>query len=263
MNANDSFLANIANSEWAGFKYFAEFIRGRWFWRVISNTFNISFATLIFGFPAPVILALMINELRAKYFKRAVQTVSYLPHFISLVVVCGMIRDFTGDKGIISIMAAALTGGEAVTMLNVPSLFVPVYVVSDIWQSVGWGSIIYLAALTGIDPQLYEAATIDGAGRLRQTLHITLPGIMPTISVMLILRMGGILNVGYEKIILLYNQLTWNVGEVISTYTYKRGLIDRDYSFSAAVGLFNSLINLIFLVGANTLSRKVNNVSLW
>ena len=263
MNAHDSFIKNVANSDWVGFKYFLDFINGRWFWRVISNTFTISFSTLIFGFPAPIILALLINEIRLKYFKKTVQTITYLPHFISLVVVCGMIRDFTSDRGIISVLIAGLMGSEPITMLNNPSLFVPVYVISDIWQGVGWGSIIYLAALTGIDPQLYEAARIDGAGRLRQTLNVTLPGILPTISIMLILRMGNILNVGYEKIILLYNQLTWDVGEVISTFTYKRGLIDRDYSFSAAVGLFNAAINLVFLLAANKISRKVNDVGLW
>jgi putative aldouronate transport system permease protein len=263
MNVRDSFFTNIINSDWVGFKYFLEFIKSRWFLRVITNTFNISFATLIFGFPAPIILALLINELRLKFFKKTVQTVTYLPHFISLVVICGIIRDFTSDRGVVSVLLAGLTGGAPSAMLNNPGLFVPVYVISDIWQGVGWGSIIYLAALTGIDPQLYEAAAIDGARRWKQTLHITLPGIIPTVSIMLILRLGSILNVGYEKIILLYNPLTWNVGEVISTYTYKRGLVERNYSFSAAVGLFNSAVNLIFLVSANLISRKVNDVSLW
>ena len=227
------------------------------------NTIRISLSTLIFGFPAPIILAILINEVTALPFKKAVQTFTYLPHFISLVVICGMIRDFTSDSGFISVFLSYLSGKEPTTMLNNPSLFTPIYVLSDIWQSVGWSSIIYLAALVNIDTQLYEAAKIDGAGRWKQTLHVTLPGLMPTITIMFILRMGGILNVGYEKIILLYNPLTRSVADVISSYTYQVGLIDRNWSYSTAISFFNSVINLIFLYSANWMSRKFNESSLW
>ena len=197
----------ILGSEWVGFKHFYDFFTSEYFGRTVGNTLHISIATLVFSFPAPIILALLINELRINWFKRCVQTISYFPHFISLVVVCGMIKDFTLDTGLINDIIAFF-GGERVTLLNQPSLFVPIYVISDIWQSVGWGSIIYLAALTGIDQQLYEAGRIDGAGKWKLMLHITLPGIVPTIITMLILRIGNIMSVGYEKIILLYNPMT-------------------------------------------------------
>lgn len=252
----------ILESPWAGFKHFIDFFNSYHFERVVKNTFTISLNTLLFGFPAPILLALLINELKNKYFTRTVQTISYLPHFISMVVIAGMIRDFTSLNGVINDIVVMLGGGRT-PMLSRPELFLPIYVISDIWQGIGWGSIIYLAALTGIDPQLYEAAYMDGAGRLRQTVHITLPGIMPTIVILLILRMGSILSVGFEKIILLYSPATYETADVISSFVYRRGLQDFDYSFSAAVGLFNSLINFTLLILANAISRKVNETSLW
>ncbi|SFP95304.1 ABC transporter permease [Caldicoprobacter faecalis] len=252
----------IIRSPWVGFKHFKSFFEGVYFWRLIRNTLLISIYSLVWGFPAPIILALLLNEVKNNYFKRTVQTISYLPHFISLVVVCGIIKDFTSTDGVINDIIELL-GGERTNFLMKPEWFRPIYVGSGIWQEVGWGSIIYLAAITNIDPELYEAATIDGASRWKQTWHITLPGIVPTIVILLILRLGGLMSVGFEKIILLYNSATMETADVISSYVYRRGLLDFDYSFSAAVGLFNSVINLILITSANKLSRKISETSLW
>jgi putative aldouronate transport system permease protein len=252
----------IIGSRWVGMKHFIDFVSSMYFLRTLKNTIFINVVNLIFGFPAPIILALLINELKNKYFSKVVQTISYLPHFISLVVVCGMIIDFTRDTGVVNDIIA-LFGGQRTTLLGFPKYFVPVYVVSDIWQGLGWGSIIYLAALAGIDQELYEAAWVDGAGRWKQTLHITIPGILPTIVILLVLRIGNMLNLGFEKIILLYNPVTYETADVISSYVYRKGLQEFNFSFSAAVGLFNSIVNFILLVGANKISKKVNNMSLW
>lgn len=255
-------IKGIMGSPWVGFKYFKEFFEGYYFWRVLKNTVVINVVNLIFGFPAPIILALFINELRNKYFTRTVQTITYLPHFISIVVICGMIKTFTQDTGVVNDIVAFF-GGERITMLNKKEFFVPLYVITDIWQSVGWGSIIYLAALAGIDPTLYEAARVDGAGRWKQTLVVTIPSILPTIIILLILRMGSMLNVGFEKIILLYNPAIYETADVISSFVYRKGLQEFNFSFSAAVGLFNSVINFTLLITANWISRKVNETSLW
>lgn len=249
-------------SPWVGLKHFQRFFQDYYFKRILWNTFYISITSLIFTFPAPIVLALLLNELRNKRFKSVMQTASYLPHFISLVVVCGMIKKFTLDTGVINDIVAFL-GGTRKSFLNDPNCFVPVYVISDIWQEVGWNSIIYMAALAGIDQELYEAAMIDGAGRWKQTIHVTLPCIMPTIIILLILRMGMLLSVGYEKIILLYNPVTRKTADVISTYVYRVGLEDKSWSFSAAVGLFNSAINLVFLLVTNSLSKKFSDTALW
>lgn len=252
----------IWGSEWVGLKNFMEFFNSRYFSRLIFNTLNISLNSLIWGFPAPILLALLINELKGKMFPKIVQTITYLPHFISLVVICGMIQDFTSEKGLI-VQVLSVFGFRPQNMLNNKNLFVPIYIISGIWQEIGWGSIVYLAALAGIDQELYEAAKIDGAGRFRQTLSITIPGLIPTIMVMLILKVGGLLNVGYEKIILLYNELTYETADVISSFTYRRGLQEFAWSYSAAVGLFNSVINFILLISANTISKKINDTGLW
>lgn len=252
----------IFGSPWVGMKHFVDFVSNPYFWRILKNTLWISVCTLIFSFPAPIILALLINELKSKRYARVVQTMSYLPHFISLVVICSLIKEFTRQDGVINDFLS-LFGIPRQTMLNNPKLFVPVYVVSDIWQRIGWGSIIYLAALTGIDQELYEAARIDGANRWQQMWRITLPCIMPTVVIMLILRIGGLMNVGYEKIILLYNPAIYETSDVISSYVYRKGILERSYSFSSAVGLFNSLINCILLFASNWFSRKVNHTSLW
>ncbi|MEK8131874.1 ABC transporter permease subunit [Paenibacillus filicis] len=252
----------ILGSPWVGFKHFQAFFDSYYFWRILKNTLVISLTSLVFGFPAPILLALLIHEVKSRLFSRFVQTLTYMPHFVSLVVVCGLIIDFTMDNGIVNSVIGML-GGEKATLLNYPSNFVPLYVISEIWQEVGWGSIIYLAAMGSIDPQLYEAATIDGANRWKQTLHVTLPGIAATIIILLILKVGGILSVGYEKIILLYNPAIYETSDVISTFVYRKGLQEFNWSFSSAVGLFNSTINFLLLVGANWVSKKINNSGLW
>lgn len=252
----------IMGSEWVGFKHFESFFKGAYFGRTLKNTLVISINTIIFCFPAPIILALLINEIKSKPFSKTVQTISYLPHFVSLVVICGMIKDFTADKGIINDIIAFF-GGTRVTMLNQPHYFLPVYIISEIWQEVGWGSIIYLAALSGIDQQLYEAADIDGAGKIKQLLHITIPGIMPTVAIMLILKLGNVMNVGFEKILLLYSPAIYETSDVISTFVYRKGILESNYSFSTAVGLFNSVINFILLLVANKLSNIACGTGLW
>ena len=265
-------MLGILKSPWAasfGMKHFISFFTGPYFLRLFKNTLVIGLSTLIFGFPAPIILALLINELKNKRFVKVTQTITYLPHFVSMVVVCGMISNFTVDTGFINRLLSVISGGawKPVSMLNDPKYFVPIYVISDIWQGVGWGSIIYLSALAGIDQQLYEAAVIDGAGRWRQTLHVTIPGILPMIVIMLVLRVGSLLSVGYEKIILLYNSATYETADVISTFVYRRGLAaeggGNQWSFSTAVGLFNSVINFMLIVCANKISNKLTDTGLW
>ena len=252
----------IFQSKWVGFQYFQEFFKSIYFSRTLLNTFIISFADILFGFPLPIIFALLLNELRGTRFKKTVQTVTYLPHFISMVVICGMITDFFSTDGVISRLIAML-GGENMNYLASPKWFRTIFVGTNVWQSFGWNSIIYLAALTGVDAQLYEAATIDGAGRWRQLWNVTLPGIMGTIMIVLIMRMGRMLTIGYDKIILLYNPAIYERADVISTYVYRRGLLDGDYGYSAAVGLFNSVFNFIFLMTANFFSKKATGSGLW
>ena len=214
------------------------------------------------GFPLPVILALLLNELKSNTYKRCVQTVTYIPHFVSVVVISGMIIDFCASDGLISDVLAVF-GVERSNLLMKAPLFKTIYVLSDIWQGTGWASIVYLAALTAIDSSLYEAAMLDGAGRFKQTLHVTIPGIIPTVVTMLILRVGAIMSVGAEKIILLYNPTTYETAETISSYVYQMGLVNMNFSFSTAVGLFNSVINLILLVLTNIISKKTTEVGLW
>lgn len=252
----------IGDSPWIGFEHFKTFFTGAYFWRTIKNTLLISFYELLFGFPAPIVLALLLNEVRHTLFKRTVQTVTYLPHFISLVVICGIVKDFTASDGVINDILVYL-GGERLSLLLEPDMFRTIYVSSGIWQHIGWGTIIFLAALTGIDPEQYEAARMDGAGRWKQMLHVTIPGLMPTIVILLILSIGRLMNVGFEKIILLYNPSTYETADVISSYVYRVGLQDFNYSFSSAVGLFNSVINFMLVIFSNWLSRKLNNTSLW
>lgn len=259
---NYSAAGGVWGSKWVGLTHFKSFLTNPYFWRLMRNTLNISLTNLIFGFPAPIILALMLNEVRNKAFLRVSQTIVYIPHFISLTVICGMIVQFTNADGIINDLLAAF-GAERKSLLSYPQYFVPIYVISGIWQGIGWSSIIYMAALTGIDTSLYEAAMIDGAGRWKQTLHVTLPGILPTVAIMLLTRIGQLLSVGYEKIILLYNPLTYETADIISTYVYRKGILEQSYSFSTAVGLFNSVISFILLIGANTFSKKLGQGSLW
>lgn len=252
----------ISKSPWVGLDNFKAFLNDVYFLRLLRNTFSISFLSIIFGFPAPILLALLLNEIRNNKFKRTVQTISYMPYFISIVVVSGLIRAFCQTDGVFNDIIVAF-GGTRSNLLSLKENFYPIYILSSIWQSVGWDSIIYLAALTGIDQEQYEAARVDGAGRLKQMLHITLPGLMPTITVLFILRMGNVLNVGYEKILLLYQPLTYEVADVISTYVYRKGIVEANYSFSAAVGLFNSIVNIGFLLITNKISKKLNDTSLF
>jgi len=252
----------ILESPWAGLKHFKSFFSNPDFFRILKNTLTISCASIIFGFPAPIILALLFNELRFNKFKSFTQTVAYMPHFISLVVVCGLVKTFVSNGGIIFDMVSKLTGKE-IGLLNIPEYFVPIYILSDIWQGVGWGSIIYVAALSGIDAELYEAAKVDGAGKWKQLWNVTLPGIAPTITIMFILRLGSLFSVGYEKVILLYNPLTYETADIISSYVYRMGLGNQNWSYSSAVGLFNSVINFTIVILANTISRRVSETSLW
>lgn len=259
-----NFKEGISGSTWVGLKNFERFFSDPYFNRNIINTVVISAASIIFGFPAPILFALLMNEIEKKWFLKTVQTITYLPYFISLVVICSMVKNFVAPDGLINVLVAALSGsapGES--LLDKPQLFTAIYVLSDIWQNVGWGSIIYLATLAGVDAELYEAATIDGAGRLKQTIHVTIPSIMPTIVILFILRLGGILNVGYEKIMLLTNAYNAETSEVLSYYVYKKGIMGTEYGLSTAAGVFNSVINFVFLIATNALSRKLNETSLW
>lgn len=255
-------MKGVAASEWVGLKYFKEFFSSVYFTRTLLNTFIISLMDIVVGFPIPIIFALLLNELRGKYFKKFVQTASYLPHFISMVVICGMITDFFSTNGLISTLISKL-GGENMNYIGSSSHFRQIFVGTNIWQQLGWNSIIYIAALAGVDRDLYEAAAVDGAGRWRQLIHITLPGIAGTIIIMLIMRLGQVLSVGYEKIILLMTTQTQDVADVIASYTYRAGIIDQRYSYSIAVGMFQSVINVIILLTANTISKKVTETSLF
>ncbi|WP_235549702.1 ABC transporter permease [Paenibacillus sp. Soil766] len=255
-------IKGILGSPWIGFQNFHDFFTSYYFWRILKNTVLISLYTLCFEFPAPIILAILINELANKRFQRFVQTVTYMPYFISLVVIAGMIKDFTNNGGVVNTLLTYF-GANDTAMLQKPELFRTIYVLSEIWQKIGWESIIYLAALMGIDQEQYEAAKMDGASRLKSIWHITLPGILPTISIMFILRMGNLLNVGFEKIILLYNPSTYDTADVISSFVYRKGLLEFGWSYSAAVGLFNSVINLALLITANKISKRVSENSLW
>jgi putative aldouronate transport system permease protein len=249
-------------SPFVGLRHFRAFFNDIYFLRLFRNTISISLLNIIFGFPAPILLALLLNEIRNIAFKRTVQTVTYMPYFISIVIVCALIRTFSSTTGIFS-QIAVFFGGAARNYLTHKEYFYPIYVISDIWQGIGWNSIIYLAALTSIDQEQYEAARIDGAGRLGRMIHITLPNLLPTIVVLFILRMGGILSVGFEKIILLYNEGIYERADVISTYVYRRGILEASYSYASAVGMFNSLVNVFFLVVSNKLSRKFTESSLF
>ncbi len=252
----------IWGSPWVGFKHFMSFFDGIYFWRLIRNTLLINIYELLFAFPAAIILALLLNEIRGMMFKRWVQTISYLPHFISIVVVAGMMFDFLSRDGLISQLLGFI-GITPIDFLKEAGWFRFLFVSSGIWQGIGWGSIIYLASIANIDPTLYEAAKIDGANRWRQTFHITIPGIMPTIVIMLILNMGNMLSVGSDKVLLLYNPLTYETADVISTYVYRKGILEASYSFTAAVGLFNSVISFILIVSANAISKRVSENKLW
>jgi putative aldouronate transport system permease protein len=249
-------------SPWVAFKNFTDFFGSYYFIRLFRNTFFLSFFDLILNFPMPIIFALMLNEVQGRIFKKTIQTISYMPYFISLVVICGIISEFCASTGVLS-QIFRLFGGPSGNLLGNPDMFRSIYIGSNMWQSMGYNSIIYLAALSAIDPELYEAARIDGAGRWRQTWSITLPCLAPTIVILLILRMGMMFNVGFEKVLLLYNPATYETSDIISTFTYRKGLLDMNFSFSTAVGIFNSVINTSMLLLTNFLSKKYTETSLF
>lgn len=253
----------IRNSPWVGFKHFTSFFSSIYFFRLIRNTFLLSFYSVLFGFPAPIIFALLLNELPKIGYRTVVQSLSYIPRFISTVVVAGLIITFLGPSTGIVNAVIELFGGKAVDFMRDPKWFRFVYVASGVWQGMGWGSIIYFAGLSSINPQLYEAAQIDGAGRLSKIWHISLPGILPIIITLLLLNLGRLMTVGFEKVFLLYNEATYETSDVISTYVYRSGLVYQQYSFAAAVGLFNSVVTLIMLTMFNTIARRVTEHSLW
>ena len=247
---------------WVGFEHFQDFFSSIYFFRTLKNTLIISCLNLVFGFPAPIIFALLLNEVQNSKFKKIVQTVTYLPHFVSTVVICGLIVSFSAKDGLFN-DTIELFGGTRSDLLMSKEAFRPIYIASGIWSGFGWGSIIYLSALSSVDQEQYEAAYIDGAKRFQRMIYITLPGILPTIVIKLIMEVGSLMSVGHEKILLLYSPLTYEVADVISTYVYRKGLVDNDYSYSTAVGLFNSVINIILLVFTNTVSRRLTDTSLW
>ena len=240
----------VSGSKWVGWKHFVDFLTGPYAWRLIRNTLMINILQIIFAFPVPIIVALLINEINCKGYKKAVQTISYMPHFISLVVMCGLLVNFCRSDGIFNDFLS-LFGFERRNLLAEANLFRPIYVLSGIWQEAGWGSIIYLATLSTVDVGLYEAATIDGANRFQRMLHVSFPGLLPIIIVQLIMRVGNILTTGFEKVFLLYSPLTYDTADIISTYIYRQGLELSNYSYGTAVGLFNSVVKLIILVMAN------------
>lgn len=253
----------LTGSPWIGLDNFTRFFGGEYAFRLIRNTFMLSLLDLIFNFPAPIIFALLLNEIHSRAFRRTIQTISYMPYFVSMVVMCGIIVDFTQSGGLISEAVALITGGRAQNLLGNKDYFRTIYTVSSIWQGLGYGSIIYLAALSGVNQDLYEAARIDGAGRWKQTIHVTLPSISSTIVIMFIMKMGTMLSVGSEKVLLLYSPATYETADVISTYVYRNGFETYDYGFSTAVGLFNSVVNTVFLVSANFLCKKYTETSLF
>ncbi|MDO5424400.1 MAG: ABC transporter permease subunit [Eubacteriales bacterium] len=245
-----------------GLKYFKQFISDPWFWRILKNTIVLNLWMLVLYFPTPIILALVLNELKNKWFKKAAQTISYMPYFLSTVVVCGFITTILQNDGLVNQMLTAL-GLEKIQFLMEPGWFRPIYVISEIWQQCGWGSIIYLSALAGVDSQLYEAAAIDGASKWKQLIHVSLPGIAPVISIQFLLTVGKLLTVGYEKILLLYTGATYETADVISTYVYRRGLMEANYSYGSAVSIFQAVFALILVVWANKMAQKMGQTSLW
>lgn len=254
--------SGIWNSDWVGFKYFTLFLKDPYFYKLIRNTLLINIYTLAVGFTLPIVFALLLNEIQHTPYKRLVQTISYFPHFISTVVIAGMIVSFLARGGIVNDMIVRL-GGQRIGFLQRPEYFRTIYVGSGVWQNLGWSAIIYIAALANVDVELYDSAYIEGVNRFQKIWHITVPQIMPTIMIMFIMRIGNLMNLGYEKILLLYSGATFETADVISTYVYRRGLIGADFSYATAVGLFQSVVALILLTSANYFSRKLNQTSLW
>lgn len=258
-----SLFKGIEGSPWVGLQNFYDFFNGPYFLKTLKNTFILNFMVLIISFPIPIILALLINEIKSNNFKKVVQTATYLPHFISAVVVAGIVINMLGpSSGVINIIIEKL-GFEKVYFLTKPEYFRGIFTTMEIWQESGFNSIVFLAALSGIDQELYEAARVDGANKWKQIINVTIPGILPAIMIMLIIKVGNILNLSFEKIILLYQPATYETADVLSTYVYRTGLVDANYSLGAAVGLFEAVIAFVLVFGANRISRKFTETSLW
>ncbi|MEV6301175.1 ABC transporter permease subunit [Actinoplanes sp. NPDC051861] len=253
---------DLFGEQWVGLRYVRMFLTDPTFWQVFTNTVAIGALTLLFCFPLPIMLALLLNEVRTRWLKGFVQTVSYLPHFLSIVVIAGLVLQTVSLDGVIN-QGLRAVGQDPIAFIQEPGWFRTLYVSSEVWQTVGWGTILYLAALTTIDTDLYDQARVDGANRWRQTWHVTLPGIRPTMITLLILNIGTFMAVGFEKVLLLYNPLTYATADVISTYLYRVGIVSGSFSYAAAIGLFESLIGLALVLGANTLSRRTTGTSLW
>ena len=255
--------AGILGSPWVGFKYFQEFFDYMYFGRLVRNTVLLNLYELVFGFPMPIIFAILLNEVRNLKYKKFIQTVSYLPHFISTVSIVGMLMMLLSPgNGIVNVIIKAF-GGESIYFMTEVEWFRPIYILSGVWQNLGWDAIIYIAALASVNQELYEAAVIDGATRLKQIWHVSLPGIRSTIVIMLIMKMGGMMSSNTDKALLMQNELTYEVSDIIGTYVFRRGIQKAEYSYSTAVGLFNSVINVFFIVTANTISKRLGESSLW
>ncbi len=253
----------VFSGEWVGLQWFDQFVNSIYFWRLLRNTFLLAFLPLLFGFSIPILFAICIVEIRNSVFKRFAQTVTYLPHFISTVVVAGMIVNFLSPTdGIVNTMLAKL-GMNPVNFMMEPGWFRTIFTSSDIWQSFGFNSIIYIAAIMAIDTEMYDSGKIDGVNKFQELWHLTLPSIKPTIVILLLLSLGGIMNVGFEKVYLLYNPATYDTADVLSTYVYRMGIIGQNYGFATAVGLFNSVVTFILVLTANTLTRRLTKMSLW
>ena len=252
----------IWGSQWIGFTHFRNFFSDPTAFRVVKNTLILGVYSLLWGFPAPIILSLLFNELKQPKFKKLVQTVSYFPHFLSVVIVVGMLRDFASRDGLFN-QVRALFGMDPVMFLLDPSYFRTLFIFSGIWQGIGFGTIIYLAAIAGVDPTLYDVAAIDGANRFQKAWHITLPHMKPTVTILLIFAISGILGTDFQKVLLLYHPGIYSVADVIGTYTFRVGLVGGRFEYTTAIGLFNSVVAFILLVGANFVSRKVSETSLW
>ena len=253
----------IWGSPWVGLKHFRELVDSVYFGRLVKNTFLLSIEQLFWSFPVPIAFALLLNEIKWNGFKRVAQTAAYLPHFVSVVVVVGILKDLLASDGGVLTQLFSLFGVEPKNYFNLPSAFRTLYVGSGIWQEFGWNSIIYVAAISGIDQEMYESAALDGAGRWKKLFYITLPSIAPTIILLLILNMGNMLNIGYEKVILMYNSATYSTADIFSTYVYRKGLLNAQYSFASAVGLANSVVNVVILLGANFTARKTTETSIF
>lgn len=256
-------LMGIFTSEWVGFKWFNQFFSSVYLWRLVRNTFLLSFYSLIFGFPIPILFAIAVTQVTNKKLQKSIQVCTYLPYFISTVVVCGMINNFLSPSGGIINQLLNKIGIESINFMNLPEWFRPIYVISGSWQSFGFNSIIFVAAIMGISPDLYEAMKVDGANRRQIIWHLILPSIKPTIILLLIMTLGSMMSVGFEKVYLLYNTAVYETADVIQTYVYRQGIQSNNYSYAAAVGLFNSVINFAIVFVANRFSRKLSDTAIW